>query len=406
LPAKVFRCFDAHRPVNEFEHKLREQLAALREQNLYRELRRIDSPQGPRIRLEDQEKLNFSSNDYLGLANHPEVKEGAKRAIDQQGGGSGASRLICGSLAIHHELEEELARFKGVQAALTFSSGYATAAGTIGALLGKDDVIIIDRLAHASIIDAARLSGAKLRVFSHNDLNELEDVLKWASARGGAKLVATESVFSMDGDLAPVREIVELKDRYGAWLLLDEAHATGLFGKERRGLAEAFELSDRVEISMGTLGKGLGAAGGFVCGSRTLIDLLVNRARSFIFSTAPAPAQSGAALAAVRIVQSQEGEDRRTMLWSRVDQVKNGLAGSPWSLPVVRSAIIPLIVGDEGRTIDVAAKLREAGVFVPAVRYPAVARGSARLRVTLTAAHSSGDAAELLRVLVGISPLA
>jgi 8-amino-7-oxononanoate synthase len=406
LPAKVLRWFDAHRPVNEFEHKLREQLAALREQQLYRELRRIDSPQGPRIQFEGHEKLNFSSNDYLGLANHPEVKEAARHAIDNYGAGSGASRLISGSLEMHHELEKELAEFKGTPAALTFSSGYAAAAGTIGALLGKEDVIIVDKLAHASIIDAARLSGAKLRVFSHNDLNELEDVLKWASARSGTKLVATESVFSMDGDLAPLREIVELKERYGAWLMLDEAHATGLFGKQRRGLAEAFEMSDHVEISMGTLGKALGSAGGFVCGSRTLIELLINRARSFIFSTAPTPAQSGAALAAVRIVRSQEGEDRRATLWSRVDQVKNGLIGSSWSLPVVRSAIIPLLVGDEGRAMDVARRLRDGGIFIPAVRYPTVARGAARLRVTLTAAHSSADVAELLQVLGSISPLA
>jgi 8-amino-7-oxononanoate synthase len=406
LPGKVVRWFDAHRSVNEFEHKLSEQLAALREQHLHRELRRIDAPQGPRIRFDGRDRLNFSSNDYLGLANHSGVKEGARRAIDSCGAGSGASRLISGSLQIHHELEQGLAEFKGTPAALTFSSGYAAAVGIIGALLGKDDVIIVDKLAHASIIDAARLCGAKLRVFSHNDLNELEDILKWASGRTGAKLVATESVFSMDGDLAPLREIVDLKERYGAWLMLDEAHATGLFGKGRRGLADAFELSEHVEISMGTLGKALGSAGGFVCGSRSLIELLVNRARSFIFSTAPAPAQSGAALAAVRIVQSQEGEDRRTTLWSRVDQVKNGLVGSGWPLPVVRSPILPLIVGDEGRALEVAAKLREAGVFVPAVRYPTVARGAARLRVTLTAAHSSADVAELLQALGKISPLA
>jgi 8-amino-7-oxononanoate synthase len=386
--------------------ELEAQLAAIREQNLYRELRRIDSPQGTRVRFEGSDLLNFSSNDYLGFANHPKLKDAAKQAIDEFGAGSGASRLICGSLAIHHELEAALAEFKGTPAALTFSSGYAAAIGTLGALLGKDDIIIIDKLVHASIVDAARLCGAQLRVFAHNDLNDLEAILKWADSRAkGRTIIATESVFSMDGDLAPLREIVELKERHGAWLLLDEAHATGLFGQHRRGLAEAFELADRVEISMGTLGKALGSAGGFICGSRALIDVLINRARAFIFSTAPPPAQAGAALAAVRLVQSQEGEDRRTLLWSRVDEIKNGLAGSTWSPPLVRSAIIPVMIGDEARAVEVAAKLREASVFIPAVRYPTVGRGEARLRLTVTAAHSSADIAEFLKALKAITPI-
>jgi 8-amino-7-oxononanoate synthase len=391
--------------VIEFEKQLREQLLAIREQNLYRELRRVDSPQGARIRCSGREMLNFSSNDYLGLANHPTVKDAAKRAIDEFGAGSGASRLVCGSLGAHHGLEDALADFKGTQAALTFSSGYAAALGTLGALLSKDDVLVIDKLVHASIVDAARLCDAQLRVYAHNDLNDLEEILKWADSRGkGRKIIATESVFSMDGDLAPLRDIVELKERYGAWLMLDEAHAAGLFGGNRRGLAEAFELGDRVEISMGTLGKALGSAGGFICGSRALIDLLINRARSFIFSTAPPPAQSGAALAAVRLVQSQEGEDRRTLLWSQVDQIKNGLVASPWPPPVVRSAIIPLMIGDEARAVEVAAKLRECGVFIPAVRYPTVRRGEARLRLTVTASHSSADVAEFLRMVSAIGP--
>lgn len=385
-------------------NQLEAQLAAIREQNLFRELRRIDSPQGVRVRLDGRDMLNFSSNDYLGLANHPKIKEAAKQAIDDFGAGSGASRLICGSLGVHHQLEEALAEFKGAEAAVTFSSGYAAALGTLSALLGKDDIIIIDKLVHASIVDGARLCGAQLRIFAHNDLDDLESILKWADAHGkGRKIVATESVFSMDGDLAPLREIIDLKQRYGAWLMLDEAHATGLFGQHRHGLAEAFELAEQVDISMGTLGKALGSAGGFVCGSRALIDVLINRARTFIFSTAPPPAQAGAALAAVQLVQSQEGEDRRTLLWSRVDEVKNGLTGSAWSASVVRSAIVPLMIGDEARAVEVAAKLRECGVFIPAVRYPTVARGAARLRLTVTASHSSADIAELLRAMKAIA---
>jgi 8-amino-7-oxononanoate synthase len=262
----------------------------------FRELRRVDSPQVPRARVAGRELLNFSSNDYLGLANHPLLKEAAIKAVEQFGCGSGASRLICGSLAPHHELEEALAAFKGVEAALSFSSGYAAAVGTICALMGKDDVLALDKLVHASIIDAARLSGAKLRIFAHNDLNELEEILKWAGGRTAAPLprrprvlIVTESVFSMDGDHAPLRETVQLKETYGAWLMVDEAHATGLFGRARRGLAEELQVSDRIEIQMGTLGKALGSSGGFIAGSRPLIELLVNRARTFIFPPRPCP---------------------------------------------------------------------------------------------------------------------
>ena len=389
--------------VTDFEQQLFGQLNSIREQNLFRELRRVESSQGARVQVDGRPLLNFSSNDYLGLADHPALKEAVRCAVDRFGAGSGASRLICGSLAVHHTLEESLAAFKGTQAALAFSSGYSAAIGTLGALLGKDDVLIIDKLAHASIVDGARLCGAKLRVFGHNDINELEDILKWAADRKGRKIIATESVFSMDGDLSPLREIVELKDRYGAWLMLDEAHATGLFGQKRRGLAEAFELGDRVEISMGTLGKALGSAGGFIGGSRALIDLLINRARSFIFSTAPAPAQSAAASAAIELVQSQEGEDRRAQLWARVDQLKNGLITSPWKAPIFKSAIVPLIVGEEMRAVRMAAALRDAGLLLPAIRYPTVALGEARLRLTVTAAHTAEDIATAIRHLTHLT---
>ena len=390
--------------MTDFDQELARRLADLRGQGLLRQLRRVDSPQTPRLQIEGRTFLNFSSNDYLGLAHEPALREAAKKAVDDFGSGSGASRLICGSLAPHHELEEALAEFKDAEAALSFSSGYAAAVGTIGALLDSDDVIVIDKLVHACVVDAARLCGAKLRVFDHNDPNDLEKILQWADGKKlktpGAKrksrtLIVTESVFSMDGDLAPLRDLVELKDKYGAWLMLDEAHATGLFGQHRRGLAEACELAGRVEIQMGTLGKALGAAGGYICGSRPLIDLLVNRARSFIFSTAPVPAAAAAATAALHLVQSQEGEVRRTRLWQRVDETKNVLIGGAWTLPPVRSAILPLLVGEEGRAVALAAALRDLGVFIPAIRYPTVARGAARLRLTVTAAHTAQDVAAL-----------
>jgi len=391
-----------------FNDELNQQLIAIREQGLYRELRRIDSPQSPHIQIDGRSFLNFSSNDYLGLASDPVVKEAAKKAIDDFGAGAGASRLICGSLTPHHQLEQTLAEFKGTEAALTFSSGYATALGTITALIDKNDVIVTDKLIHASFVDAARLSGAKLRVFCHNELEELEEILKWSQSRPRLAphrsrqprtLIVTESVFSMDGDLALLREIIELKEKYGAWLMLDEAHATGIFGQGRRGLAEAYELADRIEIQMGTLGKALGAAGGYICGSRALVDLLINRARSFIFSTAPTPAAAAAASAAIRFVQSSGGEARRATLWARVDQLKNGLAGGPWNVPVIRSPIIPILIGEESAAMQKASGLRSLGLFVPAIRYPSVARGQARLRVTVSASHSAADVEQLLCAL-------
>jgi 7-keto-8-aminopelargonate synthetase-like enzyme len=403
--------------VNPFDEELNRRLAALRQQNLLRELRRVDSPPGTRIQIGGRTLLNFSSNDYLGLANDPILKAAASQAVEKFGAGSGASRLICGSLAPHHELEEALANFKGAEAALSFSTGYATAIGTICALLGKDDVIVLDKLVHACIVDAARLSGAKIRVFAHNDLDNLEKILKW-TRRGelcepqtklGTRvthpsekhrtLIVTESIFSMDGDAAPLREIVALKEKHGAWLMVDEAHATGLYGKNRRGLAEESGVSEQIEIQMGTLGKAVGASGGYICGSRPLIDFLVNRARSFIFSTAPVPAAAAAATAGIRFVKSIEGERRRRTLWERVEQCRTGILpvsnfvniGDRRDACPTLSAILPVIIGDETRAIAASATLREQGIFVPAIRYPTVARGAARLRVTVTATHTTEE---------------
>ena len=471
-----------------FDQELERRLAALREQGLGRCLRRVDSPQATRIRLNGRELLNFSSNDYLGLANHPALKEAALRAATQYGAGCGASRLICGSLAPHHELEEALAAFKGTEAALTFSSGYATALGTVPALVGKGDVVVIDKLVHACIIDAARLSGAKLRVFAHKDLDGLEDILKWTdrirspksevrnpkpdggppisdlrpSKRGPRVLIVTESVFSMDGDLAPLWEMEELKDRYGAWLMVDEAHATGLFGKARRGLVDQFGLTERVEVQMGTLGKALGAAGGYIAGSRALIDYLVNRSRSFVFSTAPVPAAAAAARAGVDLVRSEDGRDRCERLWTRVAECRARLPealfdnralgrarrpcrtdplagpaqatgrsdppsgeppphppsghplpigwgegrgeGQPDAVPAWSSPILPLIIGDEAEAVRVGAALLDQGILLPAIRYPTVARGSARLRLTLSADHTTGDLALLRQALAAVVP--
>jgi 8-amino-7-oxononanoate synthase len=390
--------------VNDFNPELKRRLDAVRVQNLLRELRRVDSAQGPHIEIAGKTFLNFSSNDYLGLANDPVLKKAAIRAVEKFGAGAGASRLICGSLAPFHQLEESLAGFKRTEAALTFSTGYATAIGTIGALMGKDDIIILDKLVHASIVDAAKLSGAKLRVFVHNDLNDLEEKLKWASMNLKAEnekrktkiLVVTESIFSMDGDAAPLREIVAIKEKHGAWLMVDEAHATGIIGENGRGLADILGVSGQIEIQMGTLGKALGASGGYICGSRALVDLLVNRARSFVFSTAPVPAAAAAAAAAIQFAQSAEGESRRRLLLSRVAEFQSQTANRKSQ---IQGAIIPILLGDESKAVEAAAKLQEQNIFVPAIRYPTVARGKARLRVTLTASHSADDVSTLAQAL-------
>lgn len=397
--------------MTDFNAQLAVELAALRKADLLRELRRVESPAGTRACLGGRELLNFSSNDYLGLANHPALKDAAVCAAKKFGAGAGASRLVCGSLAVHHELEEALAAFKGAEAALTFSTGHAAALGAITALLDKVDLLILDKLVHACIVDAAKLSGAKLRVFRHNDLNDLEAKLKWAAKQRSAvsgqrparTLIVTESVFSMDGDLAPLRDLVELKERFGAWLMVDEAHATGLFGKRRSGLVEEFGLTGRVEIQMATLGKAVGAAGGAICGSRNLIDLLVNRARSFIFSTAPVPAAAAAASAGLKVIESSEGEARRERLWLLVEQLKRVLIEASFPPPAVRAPIIPVAMGAEARAMRFAEALRKAGVFVPAIRYPTVARGAARLRFTVSAEHTAEDLAALAKALGGIA---
>jgi 8-amino-7-oxononanoate synthase len=389
--------------MNALDEELSSRLKDVREQGLYRELRRIDSPQGPRIEMDGKSYLNFSSNDYLGLANDPALKEAAVDAVKKFGAGAGASRLLCGSLAPHHILEETLAAFKGAPAALSFSSGYAAAAGAICSLLDSNDVIAVDKLVHACIVDAARLSGAKMRVFGHNNLNDLEKILRWAEQRHASPslsqtdrrprtLIVTESIFSMDGDQAPLREMVRLKEQFGAWLMVDEAHATGLYGKTRRGLAEECAVDGQIEIQMGTLGKAFGSAGGYICGSRPLIDYLINRARPFIFSTAPVPAAAAAAAAGVRLVQSKAGEERRNQLWANIAMLSRHIHSQG-------SAIIPMMMGDEGKSMEIATALLTQGIFIPAVRFPTVARGQARLRLTMTAAHSPADVEQLLAAL-------
>jgi 8-amino-7-oxononanoate synthase len=342
--------------------------------------------------------LNFASNDYLGLAHHPQVLLAAQQATLEFGAGATASRLISGSLPPHQQLESALAHFKQTPAALSFSSGYATALGTVPALVGPHDVVILDRLAHACLIDAARLSGARLRVFRHNQVEDLTRILRWArhlpptpAGNPPHVLVVTESVFSMDGDQAPLADIVAAKDAHDAWLMVDEAHATGILGPSRRGLADAQGVSHRIDIAMGTLGKALGASGGFIAGSQSLVEVLISRARSFLFSTAPPPAAAAAALAAVQLVASPEGERLVHTLWDRIHTFHQGLLQLGAPLPTPLSPILPLHVGDASEALRLAAALADEGLLVPAIRYPTVARRQARLRFTVSAAHTPED---------------
>ena len=381
-----------------------EQLQALRARSLHRKLREIGSAQGAEVEVVGERLVNFSSNDYLGLANDPRLREAATEAIAEFGVGAGSSRLISGTQSPHVRLESALAKWKDVPGALCFSSGYAAAVGTIPALVAKNDVVILDKLSHASLIDGAKLSGATLRVFPHNHLGKLESHLDWARREhpDSRVLIVTESVFSMDGDRVPLRELVELKKRFGALLFLDEAHAIGVIGSNGRGLAAEMQLTRDVDIQMGTMSKALGGSGGYICGSRSLIEWLVNRARSFIFTTAPPPALAAAASAAIEFLASKEGEERRQLLWNRIKRLRDLLPASPQPLPAKideGSAIHPWIIGEEQRALETSRALRAEHFLVPAIRYPTVAKGSARLRITVTADHDDAQISALCEAL-------
>lgn len=369
-----------------------DELGELDKRGLRRHLRALDSPQQPRIEVEGKPLINFSSNDYLGLANHPLLKRTYQESIERHGVGSGASRLISGTMRAHTDLEQQLASIKKCEAALTFSSGFATASGSIPIIAEKGDFIILDKLCHASLIDGSRMSGATLRVFPHNDLDKLEAHLAWATKKKHSQnrvLVITESVFSMDGDLSPLREIVALKERFGALLLVDEAHAFGVFGPGGTGLADELDIGGEIEFQMGTFSKAVGLSGGYLCATRDWIDLLINRARSFIYSTAPAPALTETIGKALELVTGGEGDRLRKTLWSHVGTFDRDAT----------SAIIPRIVGENKDALALSRTLLEAGYLVPAIRFPTVPRGTARLRITLSSSHERSEILGLRAIL-------
>jgi 8-amino-7-oxononanoate synthase len=378
------------------------ELEALEAKGLRRALEPLGSAQGPVVEVDGRPLVNLCSNDYLALASDPRVVRAAAAAAEREGAGAGASRLVAGDLPVHGALERELAALAGTEAALLFGSGYHANAGVPPALVGRDDAIFSDALNHASILDGALLSRAELVRYRHGDAGELADLL--ARTRARRKLVITDAIFSMDGDAAPLRELAELCDRHGAMLYVDEAHATGVLGPRGGGLAEALGVADRVDVHMGTLGKALGAAGAFVAGERRLVELLLTRARTFVFTTALPPAACGAARAALEIVRDEP--ERRARVRSLTERMRAGLARLGFDVSRVVAPIFPVVLGAEARAVAASRALRARGFFVRAIRPPTVPRGTSRLRVSLTAGHTDaqvdaflGALEDVLRVL-------
>ena len=381
-----------------------EDLGRIEDAGLWRELREIDSPQESSVVLRGTEVLLFCSNNYLGLANHPEVVEAAREAIAGYGASSASSRLISGHMRPHRELEEHIALWKGTEASLAFSTGYQANIGAINSLVGPGDVVFSDELNHASIIDATRLSRAAVSVFAHNDMNELEDRLR---EHDGARraLIVTESVFSMDGDCAPLGDIVALAKRYGAWTMVDEAHSAGIFGENGSGLASELGLADAIDIHVGTLGKALGSFGAYVAGSRALVDLLINRARPFIFTTGLPPSAVAAANAAISICEREPA--RATGLRRRVQQLSATLCAAGLDVPEAQSQILPVQIGEADRTLSAMRELLDRGVYVAAIRPPTVPEGTSRLRLSVMASHTEAQlehAAQALIAAVKMEP--
>ena len=362
-----------------------EELREARARGLWRWPRRLEGPQEPVARYDGREIVNLCSNDYLGLANHPVLKDAAVRATAEYGVGSGAVRTIAGNMAIHEQLEAELAAFKHTEAVLLYQSGFAANAGTVAALLGKEDVIVSDELNHASIIDGSRLSGAEKRIFPHKDVEAARRLL--AAARGARRiLLTTDGVFSMDGDIAPLPALVDAAEEFGAIMMVDDAHASGVVGRDGRGSVDHFNLHGRVHIQVGTLSKAFAGLGGYVAGSRALIDLLMYRARPLLFSTSHPPAVTASCLAAVQLVQQHPELIAR--LWENTRFFKDGLRQAGFDTGASETPITPVIVGDEARTLQLSDRLFEEGVFAVGIAFPTVPRGRARVRTIVTAGHT------------------
>jgi len=378
------------------------QLDTLRAGGTYFKLRVLDDAQGPLCHYDGREVINLASNNYLGLCDHPKLREAAIAATEKFGVGSGAVRTIAGTMRIHMELEEKIAAFKGVEACVVFQSGFTANAGTVSSILGKDDFILSDELNHASIIDGARLSRAKIKVFRHKDVDHAEEILKELQHEPGHKLVITDGVFSMDGDIGPVGSLAYLCEKYGAIMMVDDAHASGVLGRNGRGSADHFGCTKRVDVQVGTLSKAIGALGGYVCGSRDLIDYLYHRARPFLFSTSHPPSVAASCIAAFDILENEP--ERIERLWSNTHYFQDQLTHAGFdiggrSTPKSETPITPIIIGDGRKTMDFSRAVFDQGVMATGIAFPTVPEGEARVRCIMTSGHTRAQIDKALEIL-------
>jgi len=379
---------------------LSDELEKLREQKLYQKLRILETEQLPVARFDGQEVINLSSNNYLGLTTHPQLRQRALEAIEKWGVGSGSVRTIAGTMSIHMALEEKIARFKQVEASVVFQSGFTANAGTVSALLGREDVIISDELNHASIIDGCRLSRAEIKVFPHKDVEACEKILKEIAGRSCRKLLITDGVFSMDGDIAPLPQLVELAEKYGCIMMIDDAHASGVLGRNGRGTVDHFDLHGRVDVQVGTLSKAIGALGGYVATTRDTIDFLYHRARPFLFSTSHPPSVAATCLAAFEVLESEPQLIER--LWTNTRIFKAELKKLGFNTGMSETPITPVIVGDAVLAHEFSRQLFAAGVFAQSIGFPTVPPGKARIRTIVTATHTHEQLTKALGILAEV----
>src|SRR6184192_4243860 len=381
---------------------LTDQMNDLKQKGTHFKLRVLEDPQAPECTFDGKRVINLASNNYLGLTTHPKLREAALEATRKYGVGSGAVRTIAGTMKIHMELEEKIARFKNVEACVVFQSGFAANAGTVSAVLGKEDFIISDQLNHASIIDGARLSRAKILVFEHKDIAQAEEKLASVKNEPGHKLLITDGVFSMDGDIGPLPALCDLAEKYGAIMMVDDAHASGVLGRNGRGTIDHFNVHGRVDVQVGTLSKAIGALGGYVCGSRDLIDFLYHRARPFLFSTSHPPSVAATCIAAFEVLEQEP--ERIEKLWENTRYFKKELGSLGFNIgghttPASETPITPIIVGDGARAMEFSRELFKDGVMATGIAFPIVEEGKARIRTIMTATHTRPQLDQALETL-------
>ena len=380
-----------------------DQLKELREKGVAPKLRVLEGEQKAVCTFDGREVINLASNNYLGLTTNKALRKAAVEATKKHGAGAGAVRTIAGTMQLHMQLEEQIAKFKNVEACVVFQSGFTANAGTVSAVLGKEDLIISDELNHASIIDGARLSRATIKVFKHKDVKDCERILQETASFSGKKLIITDGVFSMDGDIAPLPELCTLAEKYNCIMMVDDAHSSGVLGRGGRGTIDHLNCHGRVHIQVGTLSKAIGVMGGYVCGSRDLIDFLYLRARPFLFSTSHTPATAAACMAAFTLLDSPEGEKLVKRLWNNTKVFKRELKKRGFQFKVSETPIVPIHVGDAAKAFEFSKKLFEAGVFAPAVGYPTVAEGKARLRAIVSAGHKKEQLMKAADILAEVA---